>query len=196
MNYKGLPQESKMRRPVAVNHPTDRKSIVANLVWGILMICLVGSPSGASGQDDQPVLDQDIQDLAQALGGVWTEPVPAQDIEKFDVWTRLTWTIRMVVAPGTLAHVRPLYAYNPAKLGDRTVYSDRIGHVATVKRCPNNYSSDVPWCAYYRSNTLDSKLLSFDVYGDGELSSDIYFATTYPLPDTEPDKRFVVEQPE
>lgn len=178
-----------------VKHSTGRKSIVANLVWGILVVCLVGSPSVASGQDSRPVSEQDIQDLVQALESML--PVPAQDVEGLDVWTRLTWTIRMVVAPGTLAHVRPLYAYDPEKLEGRTVHPDRIGRVATVKTCDD---TETLWCAYYTNETIDAfryaDHLTSSTSGNGDQASEAYFATTYPLPGIEPEKRFVVEQPE
>lgn len=178
-----------------MNHPTDRRSIVANLVWGILMTCLIGSPSGASGQADPPVSEQDIQDLVQALESVL--PVPVQDVEDLDVWTRLTWTLRMVVAPGTLAHVRPLYAYDPVELRGETVHPDRIGRVATVKTCDD---TETLWCAYYTNETIDAfryaDHLTSSTSGNGGQASEAYFATTYPLPGIEPEKRFVVEQPE
>lgn len=178
------------RGTVIMTHPTDRRSIVANLVWGILMICLVSSPRGASGQT-----------------------VLAQDVEGLDVWTRLTWTLRMVVAPGTLAHVRTLYAYDPEKLEGRTVHPDRIGRVATVSTCRSHQmeelvgwtpqtpeQNNVFWCARYMSKLLDAFRSAYRQRraatpgSDGQQQTDIvYFATTYPLPGVEPDKRFVVE---
>ena len=201
-----------------MHRPADRRSIVTNLVWGILAMCVIGSPGDASGQTDV---------------GPW---VPVRDVADLDTSTRLTWTLQMVFAPSALAHVSPLYAYDPRNLEGRTVYPDRIGRVATVSTCNattmkirpmslpddeltftnlvDNFSetqkpelsSDgvlyiphtgdrLSWCANYGSNTADTfrsahKLLSFD--GDGQ--SLVYFATTYPLPDIEPIKRFVVER--
>lgn len=183
-----------------VKHPTDRRSIVANLVWGILTICLAGSPGSASGQTGQTVPEQDVQ----AFEGVWTGPVPAQDVEHLDVWTRLTWTLRMVVAPGTLAHVSPLYAYGLDDLRGRTVHPDRIRPVATVKPCnqaefnrawasaTRDEQNDVFWCAYYTSETMGA--FHFADHLRSSTPSDAYFATTYPLRGVEPEKRFVVER--
>lgn len=212
-----------------MNHPTDRRSIVTNLACGILTMCIVGSPSSASGQNGPPVSEPDVQasegvPAQQKVEGrhwdsdtlvvasPWTaRPVPAQDVEDLDVWTRLTWTIQLVVAPGTLAHVRPLYAYDPENLKGWTVHPDRIRPVATVKPCNQaeflrawapaspDRRNDVFWCAYYTNDTIDAfrhadHLMSGTPDGDGP--SDAYFATTYPLPGIEPEKRFVVEQPE
>lgn len=187
-----------------MKHSTDRRSIVATLVWGILTICLVGSPSGASGQPDQTVPEQD----SQAFDLVWTAagPVPAQDVEDLDVLTRLAWTIQMVVAPGTLANVSPLYAYDLERIKGKTVHPDRIRPVAAVKPCnqvefnrawestPRDGQNDVFWCAYYTSEPIDAFL--FADYLRSRTPSEAYFATTYPLPGIEPEKRFVVEQPE
>lgn len=213
-------------------HPTDRRSIVANLVWGILTICLVGLPSATSGQAGQPVSEQagqaeevpawEVEGFhwegdtlvidGHAFEGVWTGPVPAQDVEDLDVWTRLTWTLRMVVAPGTLAHVSPLYAYGIDDIRGRTVHPDRIRPVATVKPCSNkeflllewtpaspDEPNDVSWCAYYTSETIGAFHLTDRLTSsrpDGNGLSDAYFATTYPLRGVAPKKRFVVEQPE
>lgn len=200
-----------------MKHPTDIRSIVANLVWGILTICLVGSPSDASGRPGQTVSERDVQAFGGVLAqdvedpvveDVWTaEPVLAQDVEDFDGWTRLTWTVRMVIAPGTLAHVRPLYAYNPTKFEENwEAHKVHPGRVATVSTCPRNHQAekltgvepppreknDVFWCARYMSillKTFNSKY--FDIIR--RLSRPAYIATTYPLPGVEPDKRFVVE---
>ena len=205
-----------------MNRPTDRRSIVTSLVWGILAMCVIGSPGDASGQIDETSVSPIVE------VGSW---VPVRDVEDLDTSTRLMWTLQMVFAPSALAHVSPFYAYDPSELVGRTVYPDRIGRVATVSTCdtttmrpmpaPNNeltftnfvdgypgpqkpeLSPDgvlsIPhtgnkfsWCANYGSDTADTfrsaHTLSFDE--NGQLR--VYFATTYPLPDIEPKKRFVV----
>lgn len=209
-----------------MNHLTDRRSIV-NLARGILTICIVGSPSGASGQNGPPVSEPDVQASESVPAQQVVEDregytlrqeghtlvvTPAQDVEDLDVWKRLTWTIQLVVAPGTLARVRPLYAYDPEDLKGWTVHPDRIRPVATVMLCNSmerrrhlarahaaSEQNDV-WCAYYMNETIDAfnyaNLMSSTHEGAGQSASDAYFATTYPLPGIEPEKRFVVEQPE
>ena len=212
-----------------VDRPTNRRSIVTSLVWGILAMCVIGSPGDASGQTDGP----SVSPISEV--GSW---VPVRDVEELDTSTRLMWTLQMIFAPGALAHVSPLYAYDPRELEGRTVYPDRIGRVATVITCDETMkprllptgelsgtnvrspetgsrsplddslsvtgADDInksPWCANYGSDTADTfhatlellseELLSDKPDGDGQQPS-VYFATTYPLPDIEPKKRFVV----
>ena len=201
-----------------MNHATDRRSIVTSLVWGILAMCVIGSPGDAYGQTDEV--------------GSW---VPVRDVEELDTSTRLIWTLQMIFAPGALAHVSPLYAYDPRELEGRTVYPDRIGRVATVSTCDETMkprwlptgelpgtndrwpetgprwspddslsvpgAGDInksPWCANYGSDTADTAHATFELLSsnppDGEGQRwPVYFATTYPLPDIEPEMRFVVE---
>lgn len=174
-----------------VNRPTDRRSIVTLLVWGVLTICVMGSPGAASGQTDESSVLPEVEDRP------W---IPVRDVEDLDVPTRLMWTLQMVFAPGALAHVSPLYAYDPQELAGRTVYPDRIGQVATVRPCDADERS---WCANYGNDTIGVfrsaygavNLTSGKPVGDGQQPSDVvYFATTYPLPGIEPEKRFVVER--
>ena len=211
-----------------MNHATDRRSIVTSLVWGILAMCVIGSPGDAYGQTDEV--------------GSW---VPVRDVEELDTSTRLIWTLQMIFAPGALAHVSPLYAYDPRELEGRMVYPDRIGRVATVSTCnattmeptllangnllipgtgdrtwsatADRFSGPseptllangnlsipgtgdrLPWCANYGSDTADTAHATFELLSsnppDGEGQRwPVYFATTYPLPDIEPEMRFVVE---
>ena len=222
-----------------MNHATDRRSIVTSLVWGILAMCVIGSPGDAYGQTDETSLSPIVE------VGSW---VPVRDVEELDTSTRLIWTLQMIFAPGALAHVSPLYAYDPRELEGRMVYPDRIGRVATVSTCnattmepteptllangnlfiprtgDRTWSATdyrfsgpseptllangnlslpgtgdrLPWCANYGSDTADTAHATFELLssnppdGEGQWRP-VYFATTYPLPDIEPEKRFVVE---
>ncbi len=192
-----------------MNRPTDRRSIVTNLVWGILTICVIGSPGDASGQTDEGVVPPAVENGSWVVVEDGSRVIEARDVETLDVPTRLMWTLQMVFAPGALAHVSPLYAYDPQNLAGRTVYPDRIGHVATVWPCDAATTEqkfwtagEVSWCANYWSDTIDAYNSAYRATiqlvakpeSDGQQPSDIvYFATTYPLPGIEPEKRFVVE---
>ena len=185
-----------------MNHQTDGRSIVTNLVWGILVICVCGSPVEVSGQE-----------------------VPVRDVEELDSLTRLIWTTQMIFVPDALAHVNPLYAYNPLRLEGLTVHPDRIGDVAIVRKCTtdnridwisprdetdrwNTHSpqeisprADGVLCANYMNDTLEAFHSAYDLASEAQTSSEgptpgeVYFATTYPLLGIEPDKRFVAELP-
>lgn len=193
-----------------MNYLTDGKSIVTKLVWGILMTCVCGSPAESSGQCD-PVPEDHPSDASateapsdasateEAHAGVWF--VPARDVEDLDGLTRLLWTLQMIFTPSALAHVSPLYAYDPRDLAGRTVHPDRIGDVAIVRTCPPTWSwweeetvgqDHGVWCVSYMSNIREafddaSTLLVSD-------TGEVYFGTTYPIPGIEPEKRFVAER--
>lgn len=190
-----------------MNYPTDGRSIVTNLVWGILAICICGSPTEVSGQED-------------------ASTVPVRDVEELDGLTRLIWTTQMIFVPDALAHVSPLYAYNPLRLEGLTVHPDRIGAVAIVRKCrktdnrtdwispqgetDEQYThstqgisprADGVLCANYMNDTLEAFHSAYDLASEAQTSSEgptpgeVYFATTYPLLGIEPDKRFVAELP-
>lgn len=192
-----------------MKYPTDGRSIVTNLAWGILMICVCGSPAEVSGQlnpevsgqlNPDPEASPDASTTEEAHAGVWF--VPARDVEDLDGLTRLLWTLQMIFTPSALAHVSPLYAYDPRKLAGRTVHPDRIGDVAIVRTCPPTWSwweeervgqDHGVWCVSYMSNIREafddaSTLLVSD-------TGEVYFGTTYPIPGIEPEKRFVAELP-
>lgn len=190
-----------------MKYPTDGRSIVTNLVWGILMLCVCGSPAEVSGQEGASTTEEahagevsgrDASTTEEAHAGVWF--VPARDVEELDGLTRLIWTAQMIFVPAALAHVSPLYAYDPRKLGGRTVHPDRIGDVAVVRTCPSAWSRseeetvEQNWCAGYTSNILEAfrhASTQISISSEGEA----YFGTTYPIPGIEPDKRFVAERP-
>lgn len=180
-----------------MKYPTDGRSIVTNLVWGILMLCVCGSPAEISGQEGASTAEE-------AHAGVWF--VPARGVEELDGLTRLIWTAQMIFVPAALAHISPLYAYNPRDLAGRTVHPDRIGDVAVVRTCPSTWSwweaetvgqDHGIWCANYMSNireAFDASTLTIDASG-GTTRNEVYFGTTYPIPGVAPKKRFVVERP-
>ena len=153
-----------------MKHPTDRQSISAGLVWLILTICVVGSPIDVHGQI-----------------GTSTE-IPVQDIEDLETLTRLAITLQLIFAPEALARVNPLYAYNAAELTGTEVHPERIGSVATVRRCPD--SEEETWCAQYFTDVNQAFDAAYEASAR-DPGSDTYFATTYPLPNIVPKQRFV-----
>lgn len=185
------------------NHPTDRRPIVTSLAWGILMMCVVGSPGYVSGQTVQVRDGQTVQ---------------VRDVENLDGLTRLAWTVQGIFAPEALARVNPLYAYNPRDVVELEVHPDRIGNVATVRECdsdqdfwPLAYRANAevtmsrspfrtPWCAEYMSDTLDafrSAYSDVNQLSNAAAADDprVYFATTYPLQDVEIKRWFVFVEP-
>ena len=199
-----------------MKYPTDGRSIVTNLVWGILMMYVCGSPAEVSGQE--PASTEGEAHAGEVSGqdaGVWF--VPARDVEELDGLTRLIWTAQMIFVPSALAHISPLYAYDPRDLAGRTVHPDRIGDVAVVRTCPQTWVVETVgqdhgiWCANYMSNILEAfnnsaRFAYTDaddgtpVYATPRLNGgttppEVYFGTTYPIPGIEPEKRFVVERP-
>ena len=196
-----------------MKYPTDGRSIVTNLVWGILTLCVCGSPAEVSGQEGASTTEEahagevsgrDASTTEEAHAGVWF--VPARDVEELDGLTRLIWTAQMIFVPAALAHVSPLYAYDPRDLSGRTVHPDRIGDVAIVRTCPPTWSwweaetvgqDHGIWCANYMSNireAFDASILSIDA-SEGATRGEVYFGTTYPIPGVAPKKRFVAERP-
>ena len=191
----------------AMKYPTDGRSIVTNLVWGILMMYVCGSPAEVSGQAGQEPAEVSGQEPAEVSGqdaGVWF--VPARDVEELDGLTRLIWTAQMIFVPAALAHISPLHAYDPRDLAGRTVHPDRIGDVAIVRTCPPTWSwweaetvgqDHGIWCANYMSNireAFDASILPIDA-SEGATRGEVYFGTTYPIPGVAPKKRFVAERP-
>lgn len=198
-----------------MNYPTDGRSIVTDLVWGILVICVCGSPVEVSGLEPPEVSGQkDSSNAEEAHIGVLSIPtaeeahagawfVPVRDVEELDGLTRLIWTAQMIFVPDALAHVNPLYAYNPLRLEGLTVHPDRIGDVAIVRKC--RAIDNGVLCANYMSDTLEAFHSAYDLasklasephtLSEGQTPREVYFGTTYPIPGIEPDKRFVAELP-
>lgn len=186
-------------------HSNDRSSIVTNLVWGILMICVCGSPVEVHGQPERSVIDTLTVEEARAS----VRSVPVRDVEDLDGLTRLLWTVQMIFTPGALAHVSPLYAYDPRKLAGRTVHPDRIGDVAVVRTCRGVLVFSPPeevveqdhgiLCANYMSDTIEAFHSAYTLMSETSTHSkdpppEVYFGTTYPIPGIEPEKRFVAER--
>ena len=194
-----------------MNYSTDGGWIVTNLVWGILVVCVCGSPAEVHGQPEHPVPEASSDALTEeARAGV--RSVPVRDVEDLDGLTRLVWTVQMIFTPGALAHVSPLYAYDPLKLAGRTVHPDRIGDVAIVRTClmadgrilvlsPAEETVEQNHgvlCANYMNDTLAAFHSAYDLASEtseGQTPPEVYFGTTYPIPGIEPEKRFVVERP-
>ena len=184
-------------------NPTDRRSIIANLVWSILTMCIVGSPSGASGQNDPENIQafDGVPTFSELEGAFLTF-----EVEDLNTAMQTFRAIQMVFAPGTFAHVSPLYAYDPRNVEGKDVHPDSIGHVAIVKKCKMDVklwgwwspsTNTEFWCAQYRSETTGAFRDAYNgtiktADNDPDPPNIVYFATTYPLRDIPPDKRFLV----
>lgn len=198
-----------------MSYSTGGRSIVTNLVWGILMTCVCGSPAEVSGQPERPVPEASSDALTEEEARASIRSVPVRDVEDLDSLTRLIWTLQMIFTPGALAHVSPLYAYNPRDLAGRTVHPDRIGDVAIVRTCRTADGGVLVFsppeeaveqnhgvlCANYMSDTIEAFHSAYELMSatprpkEGTTPGEVYFGTTYPIPGIEPEKRFVAELP-
>ena len=152
---------------------TDARRISVGVVLAIVTICAVGWPTHAHAQ------------------------IRVQDVEQLDTLTRLVVTLRMVLAPGSRSDVNPLYAYDPQELAGQEVHPERIGAVATVSQCEAGgaETEGEAWCARYFTDINQAFRAAYRANrgtdGANNASPDVYFATTYPLPNVEPERRFV-----
>ena len=148
----------------------DVERISAGVVWAILAMCVVGWPADTHAQ----------------------QPVPVRDVDELGILQRLVVTLQLVLAPGARADVNPLYAYNPQDLAGEEVHPERIGNVATVSQCETGGTG---WCARYFTDINQAFRTAYqDNRGTADANNanpDVYFATTYPLPNVEPERRFV-----
>ena len=155
--------------------PTRLERISPGIVWAILAMCVVGWPTHTHAQPR----------------------VPVQDVEGLSILTKLVVTLQMVLAPGSRADVNPLYAYDPRELAGAEVHPDRIGGVATVSQCEAGgaETEGEAWCARYFTDINQAFRAAYRANrgtdGANNASPDVYFATTYPLPNVEPERRFV-----
>ena len=145
--------------------PTDVARFSAGVVCVMLTICAVGWPTYTHAQP----------------------PVPVQDVEQLGPLTKLVVTLRALLARGALEQVHPLYAYNPQEIAGAEVHPETLGDVATVSRCQSN-TEEGAWCARYFADINGAFNAA---YRANDANLDVYFATTYPLPNIEPERRFV-----
>ncbi len=155
---------------------TDRASLYIQRGF-ILAIVAVGSPSDIYGQPPS----------SHGVPQPHPPEVPVQPVEEINTFTRLRWTLQLLFASGAVAHVNPLYAYDPASVEARLVYPDRIGPVAMVGAC---IEVEGEWCAQYFSDVTAAYRAAYVAADDG----DYYFATTYPLANIRPARRFISQQ--
>lgn len=150
----------------------DRASLPT--LWGFtLAITAVGSPSNIHAQTEA------------------SNEVPVQLVEDIDMLTRLRWTLQLLFDPGVIAHINPLYAYEPKSVEGQEIRLERIGPVAMVGECSVPPSgAEETWCAQYFSDVTAAYHAAYAAAADG----DYYFATTYPLANIRPDRRFVSQQ--
>ena len=155
------------------------------ILWGFaLAILVVASPGNIHGQfrandgSDQRFVDTD-------------EVVPVELVEDIDLLTRLKWTLQVLFVPRSIDHVNPLYAYEPQSVQGQVVRWERVGPVAMVGECSVPSSGDEEaWCAQYFSDVTAAYHAAYAAAADG----DYYFATTYPLANVRPARRFVSQQ--
>jgi len=152
---------------------TDSRRISIGVVWAILTISAVGWPTQTHAQ------------------------VAVQDIDQLPVLTKFVVTVQMVLAPGSRADVNPLYAYKPEDLAGEEVHPERIGDVATVSQCEADgaEAEGETWCARYFTDISQAFRAAYRANRGTDDARDespeVYFATTYPLPNVEPTRRFV-----
>ncbi len=165
-----------------MKNQTDGRRMATRIAGFVLVICAVCLPGNSHGQPLVPV-----QDL-QALGAV----------------KQLLWTLQTFLAPGTLAQVERLYAYDPQQVDGVRVYPERLGNVATIKPCNSDSSAnEVAWCAQYFGSDDDAVRRAYGgavaddgtacQLDDGQIRC--YFATTRPLPEIVPERSFVAGLP-
>ena len=152
-------------------------------------------------------------------GGGWATPVhaqspevPVQEVEELGALEKILLTLQMVVASAVRDQIGPLYAYDPtaSAINGLEVRPETIGSVATVSRCSGHPGRTTGWCARYFDHMDNHEALltayqtayravAADRSSEAENDSAVnqsddpttYFATTYPLPNVEPARRFV-----
>ncbi len=155
------------------------------LLWVfIVAVVAVGSPGNIHAQTESSnqVPMQLVEDA---------DEVPVEPVEDVDMLTRLRWTLQLIFVPEVIAHVNPLYAYEPQSVEGQEVRLERVGPVAMVGECSVPSSGDEEtWCAQYFSDVTAAYHAAYAAAADG----DYYFATTYPLANVRPARRFVSRQ--
>ena len=161
---------------------TDR--VFPSTLWVFVLAIAVGSPSNlhAQSESSNQVPMQLVEDA---------DEVPVEPVEDVDMLTRLRWTLQLIFAPGVIAHVNPLYAYEPKSVEGREVRLERVGPVAMVGECSVPSSGDEEtWCAQYFNDVTAAYHAAYAAAADG----DYYFATTYPLANVRPARRFMSQR--
>lgn len=191
---------------------TGRTSLPA--LWGFaLAIVAVASPGNVQGQTRTFDVRQQ-QDFV--LGAHVDLAVPVQPVEDIDLLTRLKWTLQVLFVPRSIDDVNPLYAYEPKSVEGQEIHSQRVGPVAMVGQCSasapvlRGHADDAPdphrqssttaaqlepivmtWCARYFGDVTAAYHAAYAA-ADAAVG-DYYFATTYPLANVRPARRFVSE---
>lgn len=156
------------------------------VLWGFILAIAVAAPPGSvHGQMEAP--GDRVPRLEDA------NEVPVQLVENIDLLTRLKWTLQVLFVPRSIDHVNPLYAYEPESVEGQEIYLERVGPVAMVRECSASPSGDAEtWCARYFSNVTAAYHAAF--VGADAAPGDYYFATTYPLANVRPVRRFVSQE--
>ena len=86
----------------------------------ILAVTAVGSPGNIHAQTESSnhARMQLVDDA---------DEVPVEPVEDVDMLTRLRWTLQLIFSPGVIAHVNPLYAYEPKSVEGQEVRLERVG---------------------------------------------------------------------
>lgn len=188
---------------------TSRTS-VSTLRGFALAIVAVASPGDVQGQMRTPDVRQHQE---FALGARVDLAVPVRLVEDVDLLTRVKWTLQVLFVPRSIDDVNPLYAYEPESVEDQEIHLQRVGPVAMVGRCSpsppvlRGHADDAPdryqqspttaaqleptvmtWCAQYFGDVT----AAYDAaHAADAADGDYYFATTYPLANVRPARRFV-----
>ena len=174
--------------------PTDENWIVAGVICVVLTVCAGGWATRVHAQPPE---------------------VPVQDIEEVGTLRKLLLTLQMVMVPAAREQISPLYAYHPAasEINGLEVRPETLGSVATVSRCGDAPEEEAGWCARYfdhmgggeallaayqaahRATVVnrpnDAEGFAASNQAGASPQPPTYFATTYPLPNVEPARRFV-----
>ena len=155
-------------------------------LWGFtLAIVAVASPGDIYGQIEAP--DDRVQLVED------TNEVLVQLVEDTDLLTRLKWTLQVLFVPRSIDHVNPLYAYEPESVEGQEIHLERVGPVAMVGECSASPSGAAEtWCAQYFSDVTTAYHAAYAAAGAAD--GDYYFATTYPLANVSPARRFVSQE--
>jgi len=144
------------------------------LGWLALVTVMAASPGNLHGQFEGP------------------DEVPVQLVEEIDLFTRVMWTLQLLFVPSSIEHVNPLYAYDVEAVEGQEVRLERVGPVAMVGQCSVSSSRAETWCAQYFSEIAAAYRAAYAAADAAD--RDYYFATTYPLPNIRPARRFVSRQ--
>ena len=155
-------------------------------LWGFTLVIVVAAPPG-SIHGQMEVTGDRVLRLEDA------KEIPVQLVENIDLLTRLKWTLQVLFVPRSIDHVNPLYAYDPESVEGQEIYLGRVGPVAMVGECSASPPGAAEtWCAQYFDNVTTAYQAAYTAADAAP--GEYYFATTYPLANVRPVRRFVSQE--